>query len=202
MDVWSIWHEKQILSAPKGDIMEFGVYCGSSFLATVDLMFRKNMFKNRRLFGFDSFQGLPKEENGVEIMPKWKEGNYSCRKQTVWLGIDKYMKENIVSELPLNRIFLIEGWFKDLNEDIKKDYNMDSVALAYIDVDLYVSAKQVLNWLKNLCKSGTILCFDDWVEKRPDIGEHRAFKEFAKNNPDFKFTEQHLHVNQHVVKVV
>ena len=97
---------------------------------------------------------------------------------------------------------MIEGWFKDLNEETKKLYNIESVALAYIDVDLYISAKQVLNWLKDLCKSGTILCFDDWIENRPDMGEHRAFKEFVNNNPDFKFTENHLHVNQHVVKVI
>jgi len=203
IDVWSIWHDKQILSPlNEGDIMEFGVYCGTSFLATVDLMFRNNMFKDRRLFGFDSFLGLPKEQEGIEIEPKWYEGNFRCRKKTVWRGIDMYMKENIVSELPINRIFLIEGWFKDLTDELKKQYNMESVALAYIDVDLYVSAKQVLNWIKDLCRSGTVLCFDDWIEKSPDMGEHRAFREFVENNKDFKFTEEHLHTNQHVVKII
>jgi len=203
VNVWSIWHTNQLLSAPKGDIMEFGVYGGSSFVATIDLMFRRNMFKTRRLFGFDSFKGLPKEEDGVAIMPKWKEGNYYCRKETVWRGIHQYMKENNAENLPLDKIFLIEGWFEDsLTDELKRKHNMKSVGLAYVDVDLYVSCKHVLRWLKGLWKSGTILCFDDWIANKPNMGEHRAFREFVEQNKTFKFHEEHLHNNQHVVKVL
>jgi len=203
MNVWSIWHDKQILKTKniKGDVMEFGVYGGTSFIATIDLMFKNNMFKDKRLLGFDSFKGLPNEKNGVEIKPEWIKGNYSCSKNNgVLRGINMYRKEN-QPDVPLDRIFLIEGWFKDsLTEELKREYDMESIAFAFIDVDLYISAKQVLIWLKDLCVSGTILCFDDWVED-PNMGEQKAFREFINDNPDFKFEEKHLSTTQHVVTI-
>ena len=202
MNVWSIWHHKQILNTKNvsGDVMEFGVYGGTSFIATLDLMCKNNMFKNKRLFGFDSFKGLPEEEKGVKTQPTWIKGNYYSAKKYVLESINRYRKEN-QPDVPLHRIFIIDGWFKDtLTTQLKKHYKIESVSFVFVDVDLYISAKQVLNWIKDLCVSGTILCFDDWIVDS-NMGEQKAFREFVNNNPDFKFTEKHLSTTQHVVTV-
>jgi len=143
---------------------------------------------------------IPKEQEGVKIRSTWFEGNYCGDKKQLLRDINIYKEEN-QPDVPLDRIFLIEGWFKDsLTTELKKKYNMESIAFAFIDVDLYISAKQVLNWIKDLCVTGTILCFDDW-QKNPHMGEGKAFRQFAYNNPDFKFGEKHLSTTQHVVTV-
>jgi len=206
LDIWSFLFINQLLTVKdeeiRGDIMEFGIYSGSSFIGVMHFMYQNGMFNSgRRLFGFDSFLGLPKEEDGVEKKPKWKEGNYKCRRETgVDLSINRY--KNLFPNLPLDQIIIVEGWFEDtLNDDLKKRYNLETVALAHIDCDLYISTNQVLTFLKPLIKPNTLLCFDDWIFDE-NMGECKAFLEFSKNNPKLKFVEKKYGVTQNEIKIV
>ena len=56
--------------------------------------------------------------------------------------------------------------------------------MAFIDCDLYSSTRDVLSWLENLLKDGSILIFDDWETfgNNPGLGQQRAFGEFLRDN--------------------
>ena len=63
-------------------------------------------------------------------------------------------------------------------------------AIVWIDCDLYVSTKPVLDFLSSHLTEGTVVCFDDYYCYRgsPEQGEQRALREFLADNPDVYFT--------------
>ncbi len=139
--------------APKeGDILEFGVCRGTSlrFLA-------KRAGPSRKLYGFDSFQGLPEEWKGKEF-PK---GTFS---------LDKAPK------VPSN-VTLVPGWFEQTVPEFARSLQHQP-ALVHIDSDLYSSSKTVLDHVGPRCGAGTVLVFDEFFNyPRWEEGEFRAFNE-------------------------
>ena len=134
--------------------LEFGVYFGRSLrqLAT--------QFPEQKLFGFDSFEGLP--EN-------WKAGE----------SAGSYSTGNVLPDMPAN-VKLIKGWFKDTIPNFLQQHQGD-VALLHIDCDLYSSTSEVLKNLGERIKRGTIIVFDDFV-CYPGFENHeiKAFDEFLE----------------------
>ena len=63
--------------------------------------------------------------------------------------------------------------------------------MVHIDVDLYSSAKEVLNFILPLIVSGTVIIFDDWYCFPPgsNKGEMRALNEILEENPGLKLKE-------------
>lgn len=163
----------------EGDFMEFGVQSGDSFNSIINFMNEHELFKNRRLFGFDSWEGLPEEEYGVEIYGSWFKGNFKANYEDVKICIDLFKTKNNISD---DRIVLVKGWFKDtLNEKFIKDNNISKLAFANIDVDLYISCKEVLEFIIPLIHKGTIIRFDDWTNSNQ--GEFKAWNEFILKYP-------------------
>jgi len=129
-----------ILKLPKdmdGCIVEAGAYKGggtckiSLFTAHV----------NRKLFVFDSFQGLPpnneKHEKSLEghsIKNWFAEGNYA--------GSLEEVKSNVEKFGTIENCTFIKGWFEETLPQFHQP-----VALAYLDVDL---AASIRTCLKNL----------------------------------------------------
>ena len=60
----------------EGDYLEFGVWYGNSFILAASLA-EKYRTKRMRLFGFDSFEGLPKGEG-----KRFTKGDYCCSEQS------------------------------------------------------------------------------------------------------------------------
>ncbi|MDE3180562.1 MAG: hypothetical protein KGM47_12995 [Acidobacteriota bacterium] len=91
-----------------------------------------------------------------------------------------------------SKVVAVPGWFEEtcVESTIKK-YNMTAAAFVHVDCDLYESAKVVLKFIEPLLIDGTILIFDDWFCFRgnPGLGEQRAFNEWARALPDWRFTE-------------
>ena len=96
-----------------GDYLEFGVYVGSSLLC----MHRASKavgLGSLRLFGFDSFQGLPEAaamEDEGRFGPGWYRAEYPVvREHLTRRGID------------WTRTVLVPGWFEDtLNTELAVD---------------------------------------------------------------------------------
>lgn len=70
---------------------------------------------------------------------------------------------------------------------------MKAAAALHIDCDLYESTEVALSFVGPLLVDGTILIFDDWYcfKGNPDLGEQRAFKEWAEGQKKWRFTEYH-----------
>ncbi|NES01347.1 MAG: hypothetical protein F6J86_47610 [Symploca sp. SIO1B1] len=57
-----------------------------------------------------------------------------------------------------------------------------------VDCDMYLSAKEALNFCAPLIQEEAIIFFDDWYSQNLDqknMGEKRAFDEFLQENPHF-----------------
>jgi hypothetical protein len=180
-----------------GDIYEFGVYGGRSLEVLINNLCQHNI-KYRKMFGFDSFEGLPKQHSSIKSHPDWKYGNfnatklYNCSKEDVKKQI-LYRTNNI----PI----LIEGFFKKtLNTNTIITHDLGPASYINIDVDLYTSTYQILDFVfyNKLYHSGTIIRYDDWYSGEY-AGEAKAHDQLTK-----KYNVQTKNVlgNDHIKVVV
>ena len=155
-----------------GDYLEFGVYKGGSMNHAMQ-MAEEMKIQDMTFYGFDSFDGMPKHNEGGTI----KEGDYSCSEEEVEVFLIKQRYDY--------NFYLIKGWFKDIAplKMIIKD-----VAVVNIDCDFYESTKDVLRLIKPFLKTGMIIRFDDWFLFL-DGGQKKAFEEFKETVKDFEFQE-------------
>lgn len=165
----------------EGDYFEFGLYRGSSF-AHAEGRARRHLPRSpMRLFGFDSFRGLPPLTTLEAATGEFNEGQFACSLPQVCANLDR-------RGVDWSRIRLIKGWYEDsLTEELKGRLRPRPVAVALIDCDLYLSTVSVLAFLAGLLQEGSILLFDDWdcFGGQDQMGERRAFHEFLSANPRF-----------------
>jgi len=174
---------KELKGEDIGDYLEFGIFNGNS-IGSMYLALQATESKQVRLFGFDSFEGLPagaeNEDDGV-----WKKGFYSC-------SFDQ-MKECLRQrEVNPDQITWVNGWYeKTLTPAAAEKYGIKKLGIVFIDCDTYSSSKTVLQFIEPLITEPVILCFDDWKLNDLDIkgmGEYQSFNEFLENNPRLKAT--------------
>ena len=159
-----------------GDYLEFGVSHGSS-LSIMHKVLKKLKLDHVRIFGFDSFEGMPdiaaKDDGG-----KWKPGQFASPIEDT----RRFLTEKGVN---WTRTFLIKGWFSDtLTPELVEKYNIRKASLIMIDCDIYTSSIQALNFCEPLIKDKAIVFFDDWIDDK-EFGEYRAWIEFLHKNPYF-----------------
>jgi O-methyltransferase len=173
-----------------GDYAEFGVghgktlWCSWRSAAVVGL--------RPRLWGFDSFAGLPESEDPADRShPAWRPGAFSVdearvRRQCEHMGI------------PDDQLALVAGDFRESLDPSKREALPRDVALAYIDCDLFVSTVAVLDYVSSILKHGMILGFDDWHcwSSSSRSGEMLAFDAFAAEHAEFAF-EPYLSIGWH-----
>lgn len=163
---------------PLGDYLEFGVGHGTSMLCMHKTL-RKLKFNRVRLFGFDSFEGLPPHDDHHGPDPhSWKPGDYACSMEKA----SGFLTRNGVD---WKRTFLIKGWYhKALVSELKEVHQIKKASIIMIDCDIYPSAKASLDFCASLIKDTSVIFFDDWPSEYR--GEARAFDEFLKENQHFR----------------
>jgi O-methyltransferase len=165
-----------------GAYLEFGVYNGTSLLC----MYRELealALNHVRLFGFDSFQGLPPEA-ALEDEGRWEPGRcYSPLEFTTAV---------LASEgVDWSRVSLVPGWFSDtLKPETRQALGIEKASVIMIDCDLYSSSKRALDFCAPLIAEEALVLFDEFhprglAGKR--AGERRAFDEFVREWPCFTF---------------
>ena len=171
-------------SSEIGNYAEFGVYNGTSMICMYDAM-TKLALSQPKLIGFDSFLGLPldvgDEDGGV-----WRPGQFTC-------PIEKTLENLAGRHVPIERVDLIAGWYKDTLEDPKSRIAVGTVSVVMIDSDAYSSANLALSFVGPLLADVSAIMFDDWKLNDLDIknlGEYRAFSEFLDANPNFDVIAQ------------
>lgn len=138
----------------EGMFLEFGVYSGS----TINIIADK--YRNEKIYGFDSFEGLPEDWNG-------------------WTLEQSYFKTQSLPKVREN-VILIKGWFDEVLPNFIKQHNED-IAFLHVDCDIYSSAKYVLETLGSRIKSGTIIVFDEYFNyPNWKNHEHKAFMEYIE----------------------
>lgn len=167
---------------PLGDYLEFGVCHGAS-LACMHQAAAALDLRDIRLFGFDSFAGLPADAEEEEDKRIWKEGQYRVRPAFA----RRFLTE---AGVDWSRVRLIEGWFREtLTPGLVTQLRLTRASVIMVDCDIYSSAREALEFCAPLIRDRAVILFDDWHSAGPmekSWGERRAFEEFLTRHPVFK----------------
>jgi hypothetical protein len=156
-----------------GDYLEFGVYNGTS-LITAFREIEAMRLSGMRLFGFDSFEGLPAaaatDDEGL-----WKPGD--------WCSDLEFTRAVLASEgIDEARVTLIPGWFSDTcSADTARQHGIEKASIVMVDCDIYTSAREALAFCAPLIRDHALVIFDDWHSGQlaaKNLGERRAFEEW------------------------
>lgn len=139
-----------------GLILEFGVGSGGA------LRFIDEHVKDQKIYGFDSFDGLPEDWRG-----RWKKGAF---KQDSLPG---GFSENVE---------LVRGLFADTLPQFMKKHGK-TIRFIHMDCDLYSSTKTVFDCLGEYIEPGTVIIFDEyWNYAGWRAHEHLALQEFVERS--------------------
>lgn len=144
-----------------GVIMEFGVRWGQNMaLFSVLRGIHEPFNYNRRIIGFDTFEGFPSvsAEDGAAV----KEGDYAVSEG--WKedleGILAFHEQN--APIPHKKKFeLVQGDATQTLPVFLKEHPETIVALAYFDFDLYRPTRDCLEAILPHVTKGTVLAFDE-----------------------------------------
>jgi len=137
-----------------GLILEFGVAGGKSINHLARLC------QDERLYGFDSFEGLPEH---------WSGNRFSYR---------NFSQKGVMPSVPPN-VELVPGWFNETLPGFL-DKHSGPVGFLQVDCDIYSSTQYVLAMLKQRLAPGCVIVFDEFFNY-PGWRQHeyRAFHEFV-----------------------
>ena len=144
--------------APEGLMLEFGVHTGETITRIANRT-------KRKIYGFDSFGGLPEDWR-----PGYGKGTFACD----------------IPEVPDN-VELVVGLFNDTLPKFVEDHKEEKVAFVHVDCDLYSSTKCVFDNLKHMFQDGTVICFDELINYYGyEEHEWKAWHEFL-NETKYKW---------------
>lgn len=161
-----------------GVVIEFGVQWGTNLALFANLRGMYEPFNhNRKIIGFDTFEGFPSihEKDGSAHVAT--RGGYG-----VTPGYEHYLDkvlENHERESPIAHIKKYELVKGDASEEITRylERNPETiVALAYFDFDLYEPTKRCLEAIRNRLTKGSVIAFDE-LNYHTWPGETLAVKE-------------------------
>jgi hypothetical protein len=157
----------------QGDILEFGVYKGSSFIQFLSLREYYENFESRSIVGFDAYGEFPddlKIKSDKTFVKNFEEDGGHGISQT---DLDIFLKNKNLSNYSLIRGDIIETLPGYLINNPEKRFS-----LIHIDVDVYEPTKYILENTWDKIVRGGILILDDYGTVE---GETIAVDEFFQN---------------------
>lgn len=151
--------------AISGDVVEFGCYKGDTSLLLADVI----KVTSKRLWIYDSFEGLPKKSPAdMSVLGEdFKEGELVVTKREVK---QRFLRSGLT--VPIIK----KSWFADLvDEDLP-----DKICFAFVDGDFYQSIADSLRLIETkMEKGGVILVHDYNNEALPGVA--KAVDEWRKH---------------------
>jgi O-methyltransferase len=163
-----------------GDYAEFGVHSAVTFGMAHSYI--RDLGSKRRMWAFDSFEGLPVSE--TEEHPHWQPGILSTSQS----DFEHLCRQHGIKPAELS---CVRGVYSDTigpNGSYTGRLPTD-LALVYIDCDMLSSTRDVLHFLRPRLKHGMIIAFDDYFvfDAKNLSGNRQAFLELIYNDLDFNF---------------
>ena len=153
---YSIKQALQNDNLQKNLYLEFGVYKG----ITINIL---SKFV-KKIYGFDSFEGLKDEWRGFQNQPK---GTFDLKKKLPKLN----KNANVVV-----------GWVQDTLEPFLEK-NSQPITFVHMDLDTYESTKFVLSKIKPRLARGSVILFDQLYNYPGwSVGEYKALIEVFNEN--------------------
>ncbi len=147
-----------------GDVIECGIFQGATSILMAKLMDIRQ--SDKKLFLFDSFQGLPEPDRQVDASLRFQKGAWAASRKDVEALLAKY---NV-----LQRCVIYEGWF---SETLRKLHEDQQFCFAYIDADLYSSTVDCLTHIWKRLGPNTFAVLDDY--HHPSGGVRKALDEWV-----------------------
>ena len=151
-----------------GDVLEFGVACGGTIrdIAAIN--------PDRRIHGFDHFEGLEKTSQPIPDYAGWHEGAFA-------LGGSEYKQsyERVIDDLSqFDNIGLVVEDVHKLKDP--EEYEISKIAAVHIDVDIYEPTVSCFKFIDKCEWNKIYIRFDDWHGHEPDYDchERKACKEW------------------------
>ena len=159
--------EKTLTANIGGDVVEFGCYVGTTSVP----LGQRLVTTNKKLFVYDSFEGLPEKtcEDESPAGTQFVAGELLASKKQL---IKNFRQANV----PLPGI--IKAWFSD----VTPDQVPDTISFAYLDGDYYHSVRDPLRLIWNRLSPGAIVVVDDYVNEALP-GAARAVDEWLRDHP-------------------
>lgn len=201
---------KENINKIQGDLLEVGVFRGKTIISTALLL--KELGTNKKVYGFDSFEGFPIEKNSFDDFSQfstlYKENkisreHYEDHQKLISIKTDLEKispnfsnisssglfdntsydyVKNKIDYFSLDNIELVKGDFKKTMQQEKK-YKFMSV---FLDCDLYDSYVYSLNFSWKHMISGAFMYLDEYYSlKFP--GARIACDDFFENKKDKPF---------------
>lgn len=138
----------------EGSFVECGVWRGGSLIMMKGVLDFHGA-SDRKIYGFDSFQGMPKPD--YKRYPKEQDIDLS---DTEYLVVtEKDVLANFANfGFDMENIHLVPGWFKDT----LPSSSIEKVAVLRLDGDHYESTIQILDNLYDKVSSGGFIIVDDY----------------------------------------
>ena len=141
--------KRVINNGTKGDVVEFGCYVGTTSVYLAQTLMDDD---KRRLFVYDSFQGLP-EKTKEDISPLGE----SFKPGELFVAKKQFIKNMIQARVTMPQIK--KAWFSDLtNEDIP-----EKISFAFLDGDYYASVMTPLKLIESRLAPGSTVVVDDYA---------------------------------------
>jgi O-methyltransferase len=144
------------LKATEGAVCEFGVAQG----ATSRLLAQEIRASDRRLYLFDSFEGLPKPTSKDRLI----HDMFNLGSMDAYTGTMRRPESEVLSKLadinfPMDRVEVMKGW---ANETLAGPRAPAKIAFAYIDFDLYEPIRDTLAYVDVHSTAGARVVVDDY----------------------------------------
>ncbi len=160
-----------------GDIVETGVWRGGALIFAASFL-EIHGIKGRKVFGCDSFEGLPKPSSTYPADLGDSHHKYS------YLAVSIDQVERNLSKYNVNpdSVKLVKGWFSDTLHQLETE----KIAILRLDGDMYSSTIEALEALYHKVASGGFVIIDDFSLK----GANQAVIDFLnRNNIEVKFVK-------------
>lgn len=164
---------------PRNNYYEFGVGWGDTMCeyAKAAIRIAKETdvkLADLKIFGFDSFAGLPPKVEPADDHPRWRRGDFA------------HPEEHTLNRLrqlgfPVENVTFVKGFFEDtLTEAMRNQLRHCPPAIVTLDVDYCSSTRTALEFLAPILESGTVFYFDDLhsFHLHPEMGQLKAINEF------------------------
>lgn len=148
-----------------GDYIELGCYKGDTSLLLAEIL--KNSDSDKKLWIYDSFEGLPKKtlEDESVLGKDFQSGELAITKREVK---ERFLRAGL--KVPVIK----KGWFADFSDrDVPK-----TIAFSFLDGDFYESIRDGLRLIDGKMPPGAVLLIHDY--NNPALpGVEKAVKEWA-----------------------
>ena len=167
---------KAVNNDPKQELfyLEFGVWKGQTINQLSKYV--------KKIYGFDSFEGLKEDWLGMSDKPK---GTFNLNKKIPKLN---------------SNVEAISGWIQDTLPNFLEE-KKPTINFLHIDVDTYETTKFILENVKSSLNKNCVILFDELYNIPGwDVGEYKALTEVFSEN-EYKFLAFSKYGRQAVIQL-